>query len=110
VAQPPGRAPGKQLTPGIERDRKDVFMADGTTPVSLCFARWPRSPQLLGATVGPGSHLSLQCPVRESDACELRICVAPREATGDTADPAILIDVSFQGSFVCKIFPETDML
>jgi hypothetical protein len=32
----------------------------------LCFARWPRSSRLLGVSVGPGSHLSSHCPVRDT--------------------------------------------
>jgi hypothetical protein len=102
VAQPPGRAPRRQLAPRTEWDRKDIFMMYVTTPVSLCFARWPRSSRLLGAAVGPGSHVS-QCPagpalsgtdgkvVRVSKhlTCKQRahtIFIAPSEQYLDTLD------------------------
>jgi hypothetical protein len=39
-----------------------MLMVFATRPVLLCFARWPRSSRLLGVSVGPGSHLSSQCP------------------------------------------------
>jgi hypothetical protein len=64
MAQAPGRAPGRQLTPRTQRNRKDIFMVYGTRPVSLGSARRPRSSRLLGAIVAPGSHLSSQCPGR----------------------------------------------
>jgi hypothetical protein len=40
-----------------------MLMLYATRPVLLCFARWPRSSRLLGVIVGPGRHLSSQCPV-----------------------------------------------
>jgi hypothetical protein len=35
VVQPPGRAPGRQLTPRIERNRKDVFVVNGASDLAL---------------------------------------------------------------------------